>query len=1029
MKRFAWLEVGSFTLLALLGASVGPAQGADGAWIHFEAPVPAIAYAPSFGLATAFDSRRSRALCYGGHTSPPSCLHCGNAMATVTTLQAIDVAGGVRAVPYVGGPPTPLAYAAAAYDSVADQFWVVGGDTLASYGYPGNQRSPVAVVWRLDFSQSPPLWSRVMPAGPGPQARAGHSLVFDSVARRLVLFGGSDASGQALADTWALSVDGEPSWTPVALGLSAPSARYDHGAVYDQNRQRMLVLGGHHSKEDTASPSGLWALSLSGAEHWDSLAVAGPAPPSLLLGAAQDRARDRLVATNLQGVVRAIDLMADPLTWSALDLAADSLLSIVAPFSGRLVTDLVRDDGHDVIYAPAVKPSFSTFGYGNPPEHFAIAFPGAPLSTAAPHMTDLVWLRGKATLTWGMNLVTTWWSQPRLERSAPGSLLFDAGIAVSRDDTAGTMVFVDSGFPAGSDLTYRMKWRDWAASYASGDTLVHSPDAPATMPSSVDSAYAAGGVARLRWTFANDSLSWVEPPVVWRQSTLQGWMALGVSWPDEQRHVVFTDPTFVSGEIYTYEIRWNQGGLVRSTGSVGLSSGSPRPALTSYSQQFRAVHVTWRVPGIDPFTATLYRRMGPGPWIAVDTLSADPTRSLSMDEAGLPLGSYVDYRLGWMVGGAESFTAATSFAIPPFEVYVQSGRAGTDHVSLGWYVTLLDTMTHIQVQRRPEGDTAWVDVGAAFRDTVNTLAIEDSSLVPGTLYAYRVLGDDGVLVHASGDLTIETYAAPGHVSTQVAPGVVRLKWTHCRIATGYRVWRRVNAGSFQLRATPTVGTDSLVVLADNGIPTADSLTYRLEWLEEDLRWRAAPIVKITPQAGAGTTASLLGIETGTTWIRTRWWVAATDPGFVFQLLRRTGASTVWDTLATLDSSTGAEREYLDEAVGPDTTYHYRVEWRMGGTIGSTPEIGASTLKEGSAAGLSFASPAHGAAAITFSVPAAGSATLELYDIRGRLRWSRVEQGPAQLTRTVPAGTVEPGVYFLRLRSDAAVLTRRLVLLP
>ena len=76
-------------------------------------------------------------------------------------------------------------------------------------------------------------------------------------------------------------------------------------------------------------------------------------------------------------------------------------------------------------------------------------------------------------------------------------------------------------------------------------------------------------------------------------------------------------------------------------------------------------------------------------------------------------------------------------------------------------------------------------------------------------------------------------------------------------------------------------------------------------------------------------------------------------------------------------------------------------------------------------------PARGAFAIRFALPDAGPARLALYDIAGRLRWSRdvgaFGAGEHRIDLTA-GGDWPPGIYLLRLRSGSRHLTARLALL-
>jgi hypothetical protein len=106
----------------------------------------------------------------------------------------------------------------------------------------------------------------------------------------MVVFGGLDLGLNN--DVWALSLAGSPAWSALAPAGSPPSARYDHGAIYDPVRDRMVVFGGGGA----GNYKDVWALSLAGSTAWSALAPAAN-PPSA--GSADpaiyDPVRDRMV--------------------------------------------------------------------------------------------------------------------------------------------------------------------------------------------------------------------------------------------------------------------------------------------------------------------------------------------------------------------------------------------------------------------------------------------------------------------------------------------------------------------------------------------------------------------------------------------------------------------------------------------------------------------------------------------------------------------------------------------------------------
>lgn len=103
-------------------------------------------------------------------------------------------------------------------------------------------------------------WSQLYPNNP-PPGRAGHAMVYDPWADRIVAFGGKDGldpddSNVATLrnDTWELS-GGE--WRPLET-TTAPSPRQQPGYAFDIGRNRMVVYGGF--AEDGTSLFDTWIL-------------------------------------------------------------------------------------------------------------------------------------------------------------------------------------------------------------------------------------------------------------------------------------------------------------------------------------------------------------------------------------------------------------------------------------------------------------------------------------------------------------------------------------------------------------------------------------------------------------------------------------------------------------------------------------------------------------------------------------------------------------------------------------------------
>jgi hypothetical protein len=146
-------------------------------------------------------------------------------------------------------------------------------------------------VWALSLAGSP-AWSALTPAGSPPSARSEATAIYDPVRDRMVVFGGL---GPFLNDdVWALSLAGSPAWSALAPAGSPPSGHYQHTAIYDPVRDRMVVFGGDGGTSGRRND--VWALSLAGSPAWSALVPAG-GPPSARVEhtAIYDPVRDRMV--------------------------------------------------------------------------------------------------------------------------------------------------------------------------------------------------------------------------------------------------------------------------------------------------------------------------------------------------------------------------------------------------------------------------------------------------------------------------------------------------------------------------------------------------------------------------------------------------------------------------------------------------------------------------------------------------------------------------------------------------------------
>ena len=183
--------------------------------------------------------------------------------------------------------PVGRQYAAVAFDSVGQRTLVFGGKLGAT---------ELGDLWQMSVGPDrSPAWKRLLPEGPAPSPRWGSAVVFDPVRRRLVLFGGF--AGRVVGESWALSLDGEPRWTQLETHGLPPSARSCASAVYDSRRDGMIVFGGNAMDEANPVPlQDSWFLSFADGDTWIPISAQGTAPVSRWEHAAvYDPLRDRML--------------------------------------------------------------------------------------------------------------------------------------------------------------------------------------------------------------------------------------------------------------------------------------------------------------------------------------------------------------------------------------------------------------------------------------------------------------------------------------------------------------------------------------------------------------------------------------------------------------------------------------------------------------------------------------------------------------------------------------------------------------
>jgi len=154
-----------------------------------------------------------------------------------------------------GTAPDARSGAAMVYDSTRAKFVLFGGRAGSGYNYED--------TWEWDPATG--VWTDVTAAGTHPSARAQHGMVFEKSTGKILLFGGGrsdsasyDGSGitVSIGDTWELDPTTHV-WAPVSIapGAASPTARHDFGMVWDSTRKVAVLFAGMQT--DIAGASGV----------------------------------------------------------------------------------------------------------------------------------------------------------------------------------------------------------------------------------------------------------------------------------------------------------------------------------------------------------------------------------------------------------------------------------------------------------------------------------------------------------------------------------------------------------------------------------------------------------------------------------------------------------------------------------------------------------------------------------------------------------------------------------------------------
>jgi hypothetical protein len=127
-------------------------------------------------------------------------------------------------------PQPKIINAGTCYDSLRNVYWLLNGEN--SVTIPFNY---VNQLWKFDNSTK--LWSQVTPLTTGPIDKKYPNVVYDTLADKVVLYGGSSS------ETWVYDPDANV-WTLVPFVGSQPGIRVNSSFVYNPDTNTSILFGG-----------------------------------------------------------------------------------------------------------------------------------------------------------------------------------------------------------------------------------------------------------------------------------------------------------------------------------------------------------------------------------------------------------------------------------------------------------------------------------------------------------------------------------------------------------------------------------------------------------------------------------------------------------------------------------------------------------------------------------------------------------------------------------------------------------------
>jgi titin len=354
----------------------------------------------------------------------------------------------------------------------------------------------------------------------------------------------------------------------------------------------------------------------------------------------------------------------------------------------------------------------------------------------------------------------------------------------------------------------------------SNPATVTTPDVPPTAPSGLSAVLQNGPQAGLTWTDTSNN----ETSFVVERSDNGGTFAGLVTLPANA--VSYTDATVVAGNTYTYRVKaTNAGGssAYSNTASVTLTAVPAAPTnLAAALVNNNRVRLTWMDNATTETGFVIERSVNGGTFNLFTTIAARAgTGTVTFTGNNLVSGNSYSYRVAAINGAgmsAYSNTVTLTFGSAPLAPTNLAGSLLSNplRVRLTWRDNANNEGSFALERAANGGAFTLLATVPARNGTGNTVTYNDTTVLAGNTYEYRVMSVNGVGQSAYSNTFSAALLAPAAPSNFIGSAVV-----NGNNATVTLTWadNSTNETSFQIqRATNetfTTGLNTSTVAANS----------------------------------------------------------------------------------------------------------------------------------------------------------------------------------------------------------------------